>query len=76
MVQGEPEYVSTDPVSGRVDFVWSTSAACPQYIDVGSNCQVTDLLSGFTYDVSSLRNTSADYAYGLHHEMIASLLRH
>jgi hypothetical protein len=57
--QGTPAFVGSD--SCGTYFVWQSSAACPQTIVSGSNCVLTDLLSGFTYDLTSLRNTAQDY---------------
>ena len=59
--QGEPAFVGAD--SCRYDFVWQSSAACPQKSVSGSPCILTDLTTGFTYNLTSLRNPSKDYSF-------------
>jgi hypothetical protein len=59
-LQGEPSYAGAD--SCTTYFLWSSSAACPQKAIAGSPCSVTDLTSGFTYNVSSLRSAQ-DYSF-------------
>lgn len=42
-------------------FKWLTPAACPRHVTTGSECRVKDPLYGNLYDLTSLRNTAADY---------------
>ena len=37
-------------------FVWQTAAACPQRTEFGSGCSVVDPVSGYTFDLSPLKD--------------------
>ncbi|KAK3097797.1 hypothetical protein FSP39_013248 [Pinctada imbricata] len=42
-------------------FNWQTPAACPIQRITGNNCQVTDPIYNYRFDLSSLRKATADY---------------
>lgn len=52
------------------EFHWTTSAACPRGVQTGENCLVSDIVTGFTFNLTALkpykyRLPGADYDYEL-----------
>ena len=50
-----PKLLSSDDPC-HFDIKWSTVHACPEKIETGSNCVVTDELYDVTYDLSHIKS--------------------
>ena len=61
VTDSEPELVDSSNCLWR--FEWRHAAACPVRRTVHKGCRVTNPNTGFTYDLSSLRKTGANYQW-------------
>lgn len=66
--QGSPTLLTYDGC--QYVFEWQTSAACALQEDVGENCQVSDPVTGFVYNLTPLMKDT-DYSFEAHEQQSA-----